>query len=253
MSSVDFLTLGRGPGLVVLPGTTRRAHHYRALAEALSEAYTVHVVERRGRGASPPQGPGYGLEQEVSDAVEVLDQTRSAELFGHSFGGLVALHVGLRRELNRLIAYEPGVSIGGSVPFGWLDRFERLLGRGRTATAAVEFLGGLDLLPRGPHMVALFWLTGRLTVDGKELRAVLPTVAAETRASLATDSDGTRYAAITAPTLLLGGGRSPAFIRGVLPVLAETIPRAKLVMTPEMDHNAPDLGAPEAVAELIRA
>jgi len=253
MSSVDFLTVGRGPGLVVIPGTTRRAHHYGALAAALSDAYTVHVIERRGRGASPPQGPGYGLEQEVSDAIEVLDETGSAQLFGHSFGGLVALHVGLRHELDRLIAYEPGVSISGSFPIGWLDDFEQLLGRGRTATAAVKFLGGLGFLPRGPHMVALFWLSGHLTADGKDLRAVLPTVAPETHASLAADSDGTRYAAITAPTLLLGGGRSPGFLQEVLPALAETIPQAKLVMTPEMDHNAPDLGAPATVAELIRA
>ena len=179
MSSVDFLTVGHGPGLVVIPGSTRRAHHYRAIAEALSDAYTVHVVERRGRGASPPQGPGYGLEQEVTDAIEVLDETGSAQIFGHSFGGLVALHVGLRRELDRLIAYEPGVSIAGSFPSGWMARFE--------------------------------------------------------------------------PTRLLGGGRSPACLQEVLPVLAATIPYAKLVMTPEMDRNAPDLAAPAEVARLIRA
>ena len=81
----------------------------------------------------------------------------------------------------------------------------------------------------------------------------MPTVAPEIRAGLAADSDGTRHAAITAPTLLLGGGRNPAHPQDVLPALAETIPNAKLVMTPEMDHNAPDLGAPEAVAGLIRA
>lgn len=253
MTSVDFLTMGRGPGLVVIPGATRRAHHYRALADALSDAYTVHVVERRGRGASPPQGPDYGLEQEVSDAIEVLAETGSAQIFGHSFGGLIALHVGLRRELDRLIAYEPAVSIAGSFPSGWLPRFEQLLGQGRSAAATTAFFGGAGFLSGGPHMVALFWLTGRLTTDGKELRAVLPTVAPEIRAALAADSDGTRYAAITAPTLLLGGGRSPAYLQEVLPALAATIPYAKQVMTPEMDHNAPDLGAPAEVARLIRA
>jgi hypothetical protein len=33
----------------------------------------------------------------------------------------------------------------------------------------------------------------------------------------------------------------------------ETIPNARLVVSPEFDHNAPDLSAPKAVAELIRA
>ncbi|WP_030436167.1 alpha/beta fold hydrolase [Actinoplanes subtropicus] len=67
------------------------------------------------------------------------------------------------------------------------------------------------------------------------------------------DSDGGRYAAIAAPTLLLGGGRSPAHTQTGLTLLADTIPDSRLVLTPELDHNAPDLSAPAAVAELIRA
>ncbi|MFD0520365.1 hypothetical protein [Paractinoplanes durhamensis] len=57
MSSVDVTTVGQGPGLIVVPGTTRRARHYAALADALSDSYTVHVVERRGRGAARPRVP----------------------------------------------------------------------------------------------------------------------------------------------------------------------------------------------------
>ena len=52
---------------------------------------------------------------------------------------------------------------------------------------------------------------------------------------------------------VLGGGRSPAYLLEVLHVLSETIPRAQMIVTPEFDHNAPDLSAPKAVAELIRA
>ena len=55
------------------------------------------------------------------------------------------------------------------------------------------------------------------------------------------------------PQGLLGGGRSPAYLREVLPKLAEIIANAKLVITPEFDHNAPDLGDPARVARLIRA
>jgi len=45
MSSVDFLTLGRGPGLVVIPGSTRRARHYRALAETIPDPKLVVTPE----------------------------------------------------------------------------------------------------------------------------------------------------------------------------------------------------------------
>jgi pimeloyl-ACP methyl ester carboxylesterase len=253
MPSVDVLTIGTGPGLVVIPGGSRRAHHYKALATALASTHTVHVIERRGRGASPAQGPGYGLDREVDDVLEVLDRTGSSQVFGHSYGGLVALHAGLSRDLARLIVFEPAVSIAGSLPLAFLPRFERLTAGGRDASAAVEFLHGLGFLPRGPHMVALFWLAMHLTTDGRELRAVLPTLAPEARAARAQDSDGSRYAAITAPTLLLGGARSPAYLLEILPALAAVIPTTKLVISPDMDHNAPDLGAPAAVADLIRA
>jgi pimeloyl-ACP methyl ester carboxylesterase len=239
--------------LVVLPGTTRRARHYAALAEALSEAYTVHVVERRGRGRSPAQDASYTLDREISDALEVLSETGSRQIFGHSFGGLIALHVGLRTDLDRVIAFEPGVSIEGSMPHSWMPRYQRLLARGRDARAMVHFLHTHEFIPGGPAVIAGVWAMQRFTDEGRATREVLPTVVPEMTATRALDSDGSRYAAITAPVLLLGGGRSPAYITQILPLLAETIPDAKLIMTPEFDHNAPDLSAPAAVADLIRA
>ena len=247
------MTTGHGPGLVVIPGATRRARHYQALAAALADAYTVHVIERRGRGKSPGQGNGYGIDVEISDALEVLEQTRSRQVFGHSYGGLVALHLALSTDLDRLIAYDPAVSVNGSLPSKWLPRYEQLLAEGHDARAMVYFLHALDFMPDGPVVTAMIWAMQRFTAEGRDTRAVLPTVVREQRVAHELDSDGSRYAAVTAPTLLLGGGRSPAYVQEVLPLIAETIPNAKLVMTPEFDHNAPDLGAPRAVAELIRA
>jgi pimeloyl-ACP methyl ester carboxylesterase len=253
MSSVDFSSIGHGPGLVVLPGGTRRGRHYQAFAEALSDRYTVHLIDRRGRGASPPQGPDYGIEQEVVDAVEVLTETGSRQLFGHSFGGLIALHVALRHDLDRLIVYEPAISVDGSIPTGWVPRYTELINAGRDAPAMVHFLHSLGFMPSGPATVAAAWAMMRLTAEGRSTRAVLNTVVPEFRVVKAADSDGSRYTAITAPTLVLGGGRSPAYLQEVLPLLVDTIPDAKLILTPEFDHNAPDLSAPQAVADLIRA
>ncbi|GIM95835.1 alpha/beta hydrolase [Paractinoplanes toevensis] len=237
----------------MLPGSTRRARHYAALAAALSPAYTVHVVERRGRGRSPAQGSSYGLDQEVSDALEVLSETGSRQLFGHSYGGLIALHAALRTDLDRVIAYEPGVSIHGAMPFDWMPRYAQLLAAGKPARAQVHFLHSVDLMPGGPVVTAAVWAMQRFTTEGRAVRELLPTVTRELGEIRAMDSDGSRYAAVTAPALLLGGGRSPAYIQEALPFLAEIMPNAKVIMTPEFDHNAPDLGDPAAVADLIRA
>jgi hypothetical protein len=117
----------------------------------------------------------------------------------------------------------------------------------------VHFLHALDMMPSGPAMVAVAWAMQRFTAEGRATRELLGTVPGEFHVAFGLDSDGGRYSAVTAPALLLGGGRSPAYLIGVLHVLLETIPSARLIVSPEMDHNAPDLGAPEAVAELIRA
>jgi pimeloyl-ACP methyl ester carboxylesterase len=253
MASVDVVTTGQGPGLVVPPGTTRRARHYEALAAALAGTYEVHVIERRGRGKSPAQDDDYGIEVEVSDALEVLEETKSRQIFGHSYGGLVALHAALRVELDRVIVYDPGVSVHGSLPWQWLPRYEELLAAGRDARAMVHFLHSLDFMPGGPAATAAVWGMQRFNAEGQATREVLPTVVREARVVHGLDSDGSRYAAVTAPTLLLGGGRSPAYTQEALLLLADTIPDARLVVTPEFDHNAPDLSNPAGVAELIRA
>lgn len=253
MASVDVLTTGTGPGLVVIPGTTRRARHYQPLADALAGRYTVHVIERRGRGRSPAQGDGYGLDAEIADVLEVLEETKSRQVFGHSYGGLVALHAALRTALDRVIVYEPATSINGSLPGGWLPRYEKLLADGHDARAMVHFLHALDMMPSGPAMVGVVWAMQHLTSEGRATRELLPTVPPEFHVAVELDSDGGRYSAVTAPALLLGGGRSPAYLLEVLHVLSQTIPRAQMIVTPEFDHNAPDLSAPKAVAELIRA
>jgi hypothetical protein len=63
--------------------------------------------------------------------------------------------------------------------------------------------------------------------------------------------DGTieRFRSITAPTLLLGGSRSPAFLTtDLLPALASVIPHATASILDRLDHLAPDQTAPEPVA-----
>ena len=76
-TAIAFQTRGRGPGLVIVPGNNRMAHNYDVLAELLSTAFTVHVMERRGRGASGPQGADYRLEKETAD-LELHPRLRRA-------------------------------------------------------------------------------------------------------------------------------------------------------------------------------
>jgi pimeloyl-ACP methyl ester carboxylesterase len=246
MSSVSVKSVGRGPGLVVIPGTTRRAHHYDKMAAALADRYTVHMIDRRGRGASPPLDRDYGLETEVADALEVIDETGSEQVFGHSYGGLVGLHVALQRDLERLVLYEPGVSLDGSLDLSWLSDYEKIA----TARDYAFFLTTMQFMPRTPVAVPLLWTLLRVN---RELREMLPTIVPELRQVAALDSDGSRYADVTTPTLLISGGKSPAYLRDILPTLAAIMPQAKAISIAECDHNGPDLSGPSKVAAAIRA
>jgi pimeloyl-ACP methyl ester carboxylesterase len=255
-TTIGVLSHGTGPGLVVIPGTTRRAHHYDDLARALGDRFTVHAIDRRGRGMSGPQGPGYSIEDEVEDALAVLDGTGSNLVLGHSYGGVIAMRLAMRRPLASLVVYEPALSVNGSIDLSFLPTVVDLIARRRLGTAMGRWITGLGLQPfgRAPQVLytALGWLMLH-TRDGADERATFRTAPAEAVQIQRLDSDGSEYAAITTPTLLLGGGSSPDYLRYALRELDRILPNGTLVLSPQLDHNAPDVNAPEIVAGLVRA
>lgn len=66
------------------------------------------------------------------------------------------------------------------------------------------------------------------------------------------DSNGEKYRQVQANTLLMGGSKSPDFLREVLPILASKILQARLIEFPGFDHNAPDLYQPDTIAKTLR-
>ncbi len=61
---IGYHTLGAGEGVIVVGGGLRTAGDYLPLASVLARRFQVHVIDRRGRGASAPQGEHYTIEQE---------------------------------------------------------------------------------------------------------------------------------------------------------------------------------------------
>ncbi|WP_433219429.1 alpha/beta fold hydrolase [Dactylosporangium sp. CS-047395] len=254
-TAISFRSTGQGPGLVVVPGNNRRAHHYERFMQALPR-YRVHALDRRGRGASGPQGPAYSIEREVDDVLAVAAATGSELLFGHSYGGLIALHTVLRRPFSKLAAYDPGVSLDGSFDLTWLPDFARLLAAGRPHAAMATFTKRTGLVPIPPAPLAVHYGLAYLLLrgkDGADTLAMMPTTPGEIGEIARLDSDGSRYAAITTPTLLLTGTKVPAYIREVAPRLAAIMPDARCSVLPDADHNAPDLNRPSLVAAHVDA
>ncbi|MFI5931376.1 alpha/beta fold hydrolase [Actinoplanes sp. NPDC051494] len=243
------ISSGSGPGLVLIPGGLRRAHHYAAFAARLAGIRTVHVMDR-------PPGVPYTMERELEETAAVLDATGAREVFGHSLGGLVALNLARTRRLDKLVLYEAAVNLGGAIPTDFLPDLERQVAAGRDATAMATFLAGTGLAPIGPLPMPLWtafaWIMLH-TPGGRETRAMLAALPAELRAAAGSESDTDGYAAITAPTLILSGTRSPEWLLRIQVALTELIPGAAYTCSPGLDHNAPDMNAPGTVADLVRA
>ncbi|GLW31125.1 alpha/beta fold hydrolase [Actinoplanes regularis] len=255
-TKITFLEYGAGPGLVVVPGNNRRAHHYEKLAILLGGSCRVTVIDRRGRGESGPQGTEYSVDREAADVVTVMTSRDAKWLFGHSYGGLIALHAALLRPPAALAVFDPGVSIHGSFPAQWLPRFTKLVEEGRLNSAMTTFLHGSGLTPLGNAPKLVFRALAYLLLhgsDGADTKAMMPTTPRELGEVVRLDSDGSRYAAISCPTLLLGGSETPAYLKGVLPQLAGIIPDAQETIIDGLDHNAPDLNAPDTVAAHLAA
>lgn len=75
---IGYLSVGSGPPVLVVPGVLSMAADYGAFARALSRHFTVHTIERRGRGESGPQGDDYSIDKECEDVRALQAETGAA-------------------------------------------------------------------------------------------------------------------------------------------------------------------------------
>lgn len=145
---IGYQSIGKGPGVIVLHGVLSTSDDLTKFAKELSDSYTVHIIDRRGRGGSGPQGEGYSIEKECEDVKAVQYATGATYVFGHSFGGFLALEAARRNiTFDKMALYEPGVSINNSITMEWVPEFEK-------AIAKKDYLGAFASFSR-PHVKAL--------------------------------------------------------------------------------------------------
>jgi pimeloyl-ACP methyl ester carboxylesterase len=78
-TEIGYRSLGEGPGLVIVGGALSSGSNYLSLAERLTGEFEVHLMDRRGRPLSGPQGPGHSIEHECADLIAVAEATGSTE------------------------------------------------------------------------------------------------------------------------------------------------------------------------------
>ena len=256
-TTIVYRSVGVGEPAIVVGGVLRSADDYMPFASELARRFEVHVLDRRGRGGSGPQGAAYSIVKECDDLEAVMAQTRATRAFGHSFGGLVALETAKRNSALRQVAvYEPGVSVDGSVALDWLPAYARRLDRGDTRGAFAELVRGSGHAPAIVSKLPLPYLKLVLRVAIKRERwqrmePLLVTNLVEHQELARLDGTAASYGQIAAEVLLLGGTKSPSSVRLSLDALSAAIPRARQQLIEGLAHNAPDETSPAAVAEVV--
>jgi pimeloyl-ACP methyl ester carboxylesterase len=259
-TAIAYKSLGAGEGLIVLGGAWRSGRDYLRFARALAQSFEVHVIDRRGRGRSGPQGPSYGVERELEDLFAVQAQTAATIVFGHSYGGLIALEAARRsRVFSDVVVYEPGVSVAGSIPLGWIARYRALLAAGDRRGAFAAMVRGAGGAPPALERMPLWYVKLILRMFIREDRwrqidPLLETGLAEHEQVAAFDqSTVDRYRDVTARVVLLGGGKSrPHLTTALFEQLTPTVAHCTSELIVGLDHTAPDEKAPDLVAERAR-
>jgi pimeloyl-ACP methyl ester carboxylesterase len=267
-TTIGYRVFGRGPGVVLLHGTASSGHNHLELAEALADAFTVIVPDRRGRGLSGPYGANDGIDQEVEDLEALLRATGARNVFGVSSGGMICLQAALTLPaIAKAAIFEPPFFKDVALPTVLLARFDAEMAKGNVAAALITAMRGAQMGP--PIFNAMpRWLAERLTTGFManeatkdsggyvSMRDLAPTLHYDFKLVADMGRRIQTFAAIRADVLLLGGSKSPAYLKTALDDLERVLPTARRVEFPGLDHaaswNRDRGGRPEPVAQELR-
>lgn len=237
---IAYEVSGSGPALISVDGALcqRVMGPGRGLAEALSDRFTVYVYDRRERGESGPGESPYAVEREVEDLRAVIDAAGGhASVFGSSSGALLALEAARRgAPIDRLAAYEGPVIVDDTHPANDLrlgERTAELVEAGKRGAAVRLFMRTVGVpAPMLPVM--------RLMPAWKHLVGVAHTLPNDYAVVLEHQQGRPLptgyFDAVQPETLVLVGGKSPAYMKNGQAAVAAAVPNARLETLPGQTH-----------------
>lgn len=266
-TTIGYRHTGAGPGLVAIHGALESSRNYLDLATTLAGEFSVYVPDRRGRGMSGPHGDDYTLAKEVADIRALIAQTGATYLFGVSSGAIIALETALTvNTIRKVIAYEPALSIPEYDTNDFVSRYEQEISDGKTADAIITVLKGAEMGPRWLRILPR-WVGRRLismliaedeakaTQGETTFTSLVPTLHYDFIVSDEGSRDISRYATLQQDVLLLGGSKSPRYLKAALDVLEKIVPHVQRSEFSGFDHvssgNASEGGKPTIIAAAI--
>jgi pimeloyl-ACP methyl ester carboxylesterase len=268
-TTIGYRRFGQGPGLVLLHGAASSGYNHKQLAEALADAFTVYAPDRRGRGLSSPYCKDDHIQQEVEDLDALLAHTGAHNVFGVSSGAIITLKAALTLPtIHKAAIYEPPFFVQEPLPTAALARFEQEMAEGKTADAMIT---GMQAAQMGPPIFNAMprWLMKSLTgmvmrsEDKKgaggyvPMRELAPTLHYDFQLVVEMHDQLESLQAVQAEVLLMGGSKSPAYLKEALDALEQVLPLVRRIELPGLNHaaswNTERGGKPEPVAEVLRS
>jgi len=249
-TTIGYRRVGAGPGLVVLHGAMESSRSHLQLAEALADAFTVYLPDRRGRGLSGPYPADYSVRTEIDDMAALLSRTGAQYVFGVSSGAIIWLFAALELPAIRKAAiFEPPLLMDEAKSPQLMRRFDEEIAQGKVAAALITGMKAARLAPPVFERIPR-WLLERMTQamlasednraapDDVTMRMLAPTLHYDFELVRGSQGALDRFAAITADVLLLNGTASPAFLQASVDALERVLPRAERVRLAGLDHSA---------------
>ncbi len=236
---IAVFSVGDGPPLILVHGATADHTTFRIIGPVLAARFTVHAVDRRGRGASGDAAE-YAIEREFDDLAAVAETLateagRAVDVVGHSYGGRCALGAALRTDtLRRIVSYEgaptpPGISYH---PAGIEDRLRERLAAGDRDGALAAFLREVVGMPAAD--LAAYQADPIWPVRAAAAGTILRELEAEAEPAASLDVLGQ----VRQPVLQILGGDSVPVFREATASLDERLVDGRIVVIDKARHAA---------------
>lgn len=239
--SFAFVEEGSGPPLILIHGSVSDYREWSKQIGPFAQKYRVIAISRRYHwpNESPTAAADASVERQTDDLAAIMKELNisSANIIGHSFGGLISLNFALHHpELIRsLILAEPAAS--GVLANSPADNTVAKESQSIRAEMKEAFASGdQEIIVRtyADHVAP-----GEFKKASPEMRQMLLANVAAFQLDFTshrppfTCDDAKK---IETPVLVLSGSRSPNGLQRIAEAVADCIKNAKLVKIPDATH-----------------
>jgi len=235
---IAFTKRGSGPPLIIVDGAFcyRENGPATELASVLAQHFTVFTYDRRGRGESGDIAP-YAVEREIEDLRAIANQAGAPPFaLGISSGGALILQaVASGVGVRKIALYEPPYVTNGKANSveDTKNRLQTFVSTGDRAGAVSFFMTDVYGAPRAfvfamPLLMPNAWKRNKLIAN-----TLLYDLTILGDRSILNE----RSSAISVPTLVVGGEKSPRELRNAVEAVAAALPNAHSRFLSGQDHN----------------